>query len=51
MTAPADGTHIPLPEIPRPDRTDHPVFAAILAELRTREGEEHPVVAHYEDAP
>lgn len=49
MTAPVDDTHIPLPDLLRPDHTDHPVFAAILAELRTREGE--PVVAQYEDAP
>ncbi|GGS91954.1 hypothetical protein GCM10010254_09830 [Streptomyces chromofuscus] len=50
MTAPADDTHIPLPVIRRPDRTDHPVLAAILAELRNRD-EETTVVAHYEDAP
>ncbi|MFE7269657.1 hypothetical protein [Streptomyces sp. NPDC057623] len=50
MTLPTDDTHIPLPEIAPPDHTDHPVLAAILAELRTREGE-NPVVAHYEDAP
>lgn len=50
MTFPIDETHIPLPEIAAPDHTDHPVLAAILAELRTREGES-TVVAHYEDAP
>ncbi|GEC07489.1 hypothetical protein SSP24_51440 [Streptomyces spinoverrucosus] len=50
MTAPPDDTHIPLPVIPRPDRTDHPVLAAILAELGSRDGEP-TVVAHYEDAP
>ncbi|WP_179023786.1 hypothetical protein [Streptomyces sp. IMTB 2501] len=50
MTLPTDDTHIPLPEIAPPDRTDHPVLAAILAELRAREGEA-VVVAHYEDAP
>ncbi|MEU0245285.1 hypothetical protein ABZ192_13315 [Streptomyces sp. NPDC006235] len=50
MTAPVDDAHIPLPDVPRPDHTDHPVFAAILAELRAREGES-VVVAQYEDAP
>ncbi len=50
MTFPADDTHIPLPEIAAPDQTDHPVLAAILAELRDRE-RDTPVVAHYEDAP
>ncbi|MDF3149485.1 MULTISPECIES: hypothetical protein [unclassified Streptomyces] len=50
MTLPTDDTHIRLPEIAPPDHTDHPVLAAILAELRTREGESI-VVAHYEDAP
>ncbi len=49
MTAPIDDTCIPLPDIPRPNHTDHPVLAVILAELRTREGES--VVAQYEDAP
>jgi len=43
-------TPIPLPEIPRPEHTDHPVLAAILADLRARDGEA-TVVAHYEDAP
>ncbi|MCC5478988.1 hypothetical protein [Streptomyces barringtoniae] len=50
MTLPTDDTCIPLPEIAPPDHTDHPVLAAILAELRAREGES-TVVAHYEDAP
>ncbi|MFE6621839.1 hypothetical protein [Streptomyces sp. NPDC057740] len=50
MTFPVDGTHIPLPEIAPPDQTDHPVLAAILAELRDRE-QDALVVAHYEDAP
>ncbi|MET9967793.1 hypothetical protein ABZZ80_18155 [Streptomyces sp. NPDC006356] len=50
MTFPADDTHIPLPEIAPPDQTDHPVLAAILTELRDREGDP-VVVAHYEDAP
>jgi hypothetical protein len=50
VTAPAEDTTTPLPDIPRPDHTDHPVFAEILAELRTREGDS-TVVAHYEDAP
>ncbi|MFD7404980.1 MULTISPECIES: hypothetical protein [Streptomyces] len=50
MTARPEDTRTPLPDIPRPDRTDHPVLAAILAELRTRDGES-TVVAHYEDAP
>ncbi|MER5544400.1 hypothetical protein ACWDBD_14460 [Streptomyces sp. NPDC001118] len=54
MTLPIDDTHIPLPEIAPPDHTDHPVLAAILAELRERERAregEPVVVAHYEDAP
>ncbi|MCD9878019.1 hypothetical protein [Streptomyces guryensis] len=50
MTAPPQDTPIPLPEIPRPDHTDHPVLSAILAELHARE-EQAVVVARYEDAP
>ena len=50
MTLPPDDTRTPRPEITPPDRTDHPVLAAILAELRAREGDP-TVVAHYEDAP
>ncbi|MFF4361702.1 hypothetical protein [Streptomyces sp. NPDC001604] len=50
MTAPPQDTPIPLPDIPRPDHTDHPVLSAILAELRAREAEP-VVVARYEDAP
>ncbi|MFC5212357.1 hypothetical protein [Streptomyces coerulescens] len=50
MTLPTDDTPIPLPEIGPHTHTDHPVLAAILAELRSRE-EEPTVVAHYEDAP
>ncbi|WP_162931399.1 hypothetical protein [Streptomyces sporangiiformans] len=50
MTAPVDESGIPLPEIPLPEHTDHPVLAAILSELRSRAGET-TVVAHYEDAP
>ncbi|GHE04782.1 hypothetical protein [Streptomyces alanosinicus] len=49
MTLPADDTRTPLPEIAPPDHTDHPVLAAILADLRARAGE--VVVAQYEDAP
>ncbi|GAA3832040.1 hypothetical protein GCM10022403_076520 [Streptomyces coacervatus] len=50
MTHPPEDTHTPLPEIPRPLHTDHPVLAAVLAELRVRE-RQSTVVAHYEDAP
>jgi hypothetical protein len=50
VTAPAQDARTPLPDIPRPDHTDHPVLAAILAELRVRD-RESIVVARYEDAP
>ncbi|WP_320773505.1 hypothetical protein [Streptomyces sp. CRN 30] len=51
MTTPADDPGIPLPVIPRPDHSDHPVLAAVLAELRVRDATEGTVVAYYEDAP
>ncbi|MFC9505855.1 hypothetical protein [Streptomyces sp. NPDC057002] len=50
MTAPTDEHCIPLPGLSRPDHTDHPVLAEILAELRVRE-REPSVTAQYEDAP
>jgi hypothetical protein len=50
VTAPVEESGAPLPEIPLPENTDHPVLAAILAELRSRAAEP-TVVAHYEDAP
>ncbi|MFR9796431.1 hypothetical protein ACL02U_11075 [Streptomyces sp. MS06] len=50
MTTPLEDTGTPLPDVQRPDRTDHPVLAAILIELRARDSEP-TVVAHYEDAP
>ena len=50
VSDPTDETEIPLPVLHRPARTDHPVLAAVLAELRVRDGET-TVVAHYEDAP
>jgi hypothetical protein len=35
-----------------PDRADHPVLSAILADLRSRTQDgEDPAVAYYEDAP
>ncbi|MCN9240070.1 hypothetical protein NGF19_04570 [Streptomyces sp. RY43-2] len=49
MTTP-DDTPRPLQEITPPEHTDHPVLAAVLAEVRARNGES-TVVAHYEDAP
>ncbi|MDG9721841.1 MULTISPECIES: hypothetical protein [unclassified Streptomyces] len=50
MTHPTDEAEIPLPELTRPARSDHPVLAAVLAELHVRDGEA-TVVAYYEDAP
>ncbi|MEU6453578.1 hypothetical protein [Streptomyces sp. NPDC047065] len=50
MSDPTDETEIPLPVLHRPARTDHPVLAAVLAELHVRD-RETTVVAHYEDAP
>ena len=50
MTPSPQDTPIPLPEIHRPDHTDHPVLAVILAEVHARDAEAL-VVAHYEDAP
>ncbi|WP_369233414.1 hypothetical protein AB5J56_16090 [Streptomyces sp. R21] len=50
MTAAVDESDIPLPEIRLPDRTDHPVLAAILSDLQVR-ARQPVVVAHYEDAP
>ncbi len=50
MTDPTDETEIPLPALHRPARTDHPVLAAVLAELTARD-REPTVVAAYEDAP
>ncbi|MEU8570541.1 hypothetical protein AB0C51_19720 [Streptomyces pathocidini] len=57
MTPPSDGRGTPLPEFPSLSTglgSDHPVLAAVLAELRDRvagSGEAEPVVAYYEDAP
>ncbi|MEU6824468.1 hypothetical protein ABZ921_27880 [Streptomyces atriruber] len=64
MTAPAAESGIPLPDrqplpdlpplaalAPHADRTGHPVYAALLADLAERAAAEGPVVARYEDAP
>ncbi|GHH81833.1 hypothetical protein GCM10018793_40160 [Streptomyces sulfonofaciens] len=58
MTAPLEDSDMPLPGLDLPVRTDHPVLAAILADLRARMAPEEPhdsasqpVVAQYEDAP
>lgn len=58
MTATTEDSDAPLPGITPPARTDHPVLAAILAELRERttpwdpdDPAPPPVVADYEDAP
>ena len=56
MTAPHEDSDTPLPEVVLPAETDHPVLAAILADLRERTAarDRHdppPVVARYEDAP
>lgn len=58
MSASQEAGDAPLPQIAFPARTDHPVLAAILAELRERtvprdpdDPARPPVVADYEDAP
>ncbi|MGH4035487.1 hypothetical protein ACQB60_42020 [Actinomycetota bacterium Odt1-20B] len=51
MTTPADPHDTPLPAIPRPQDTTHPVYAALLGELAERAAAGEPVCAQYEDAP
>ncbi|WP_255952198.1 hypothetical protein [Streptomyces odontomachi] len=58
MTAPQEDCDAPLPGIAFPARTDHPVLAAVLADLRARttpwdpdDPAPPPAVADYEDAP
>ena len=55
MSAPADDSGIPLPELPPlalAARTGHPVYAALLADLTDRAASPgEPVCAQYEDAP
>ncbi|MEU7643072.1 hypothetical protein [Streptomyces huasconensis] len=60
MSAPAAASGIPLPELPplaalapHADRSDHPVYAALVADLveAAAAPPDGPVVARYEDAP
>ncbi|WP_399929517.1 hypothetical protein [Streptomyces kanamyceticus] len=61
MSAPAAASGIPLPELPplaalapHADRSGHPVYAALVADLVegvAAAAADGPVVARYEDAP